>query len=82
MQFKTLITLAGVAAVAVAAPNGKRADEADVSPTLTTHFTTETFTATRVLQSMMTVEPFVTTVTSETTWTVAHTVTRIRPTPK
>ncbi|KAI0689481.1 hypothetical protein C8T65DRAFT_672889 [Cerioporus squamosus] len=76
MQFKSFITLASLAALAVAAPNEVR-DSPDVEATLTTHFTTETFTATRVLQSFRSAEePWVTTITTPTTWTVAHTVTR------
>ncbi|RDX48505.1 hypothetical protein OH76DRAFT_1404780 [Lentinus brumalis] len=75
MQFKLFITLASFAALAVAVPNEKRdAPSGDV--TLTTHFTTETFTATKVLQSFIKKEPWVTTITTPTTWTVAHTVTR------
>ncbi|KAI0773537.1 hypothetical protein C8Q74DRAFT_1368120 [Fomes fomentarius] len=74
MQFKTLLTLVSVAAVASAVPNKR--DDADANLTLTTHFTTETFVATRVLQSFITKEPWVTTLTKDTTWTVAHTVTR------
>ncbi|RPD55151.1 hypothetical protein L226DRAFT_538951 [Lentinus tigrinus ALCF2SS1-7] len=79
MQFKSFITLASLAALAVAAPNEIR-DTPDADLTLTTHFTTETFTATRVLQSFIQKEPWVTTITTDTTWTVAHTVTRPVPT--
>ncbi|KAI1790628.1 hypothetical protein LXA43DRAFT_476227 [Ganoderma leucocontextum] len=82
MQFKTLLTLASFVAVAFAAP----ADPSDASVdagqlSLTTHFTTDTFTATRVLQSIMTQSPFITTLTQTTVWTVEHTVTRAIPTP-
>ncbi|KAM5537774.1 hypothetical protein V8D89_008542 [Ganoderma adspersum] len=80
MQFKTLFAVLSFVAVAFAAP----ADSGDADAeqlTLTTHFTTDTFTATRVLQSMMTQAPFVTTLTQTTVWTVQHTVTRALPTP-
>ncbi|KAI0751883.1 hypothetical protein C8Q80DRAFT_1269051 [Daedaleopsis nitida] len=82
MQFKTLLTIASAAALAVAAPNlGVQKRDDDPTVTLTTHFTTETFVATRILQSFITVQPWVKTITTETTWTVAHTVTRHVPTP-
>ncbi|PIL36358.1 hypothetical protein GSI_00046 [Ganoderma sinense ZZ0214-1] len=81
MQFKTLFALVSFAAVAFAAP----ADPADASAdaeqlSLTTQFTTDTFTATRILQSMMTQAPFITTLTQTTVWTVEHTVTVAAPT--
>ncbi|EIW62367.1 uncharacterized protein TRAVEDRAFT_45188 [Trametes versicolor FP-101664 SS1] len=89
MQFKSLfITLASAAAVAVAAPAGilDAAASVDASSTtanvtLTTALTTDTFTASKVLQSFMKVDPFVTTITTNTVWTVTHSVTRELPPP-
>ncbi|EJF60529.1 hypothetical protein DICSQDRAFT_170976 [Dichomitus squalens LYAD-421 SS1] len=81
MQYKALFVFASFAALASAAP----ADVVDeVSPSddvsLTTHFTTQTFTATRILENMLTTEPYITTISTETVWTVAHTVTSVVPT--
>ncbi|KAJ3004651.1 hypothetical protein NUW54_g4710 [Trametes sanguinea] len=76
MQFKTFITLASVAAVAVAAPSG---ESAAIDNTLTTAVTTNTFTASRLLQSFEPVLPWVTTITTDTVWTVTHTVTVEQP---
>ncbi|OJT07653.1 hypothetical protein TRAPUB_1478 [Trametes pubescens] len=86
MQFKSLfITLASATAVAVAAPAGLSAAvdaSADAAnATLTTALTTDTFTASKVLQSFMKVEPFVTTITTNTVWTVTHSVTQELPPP-
>ncbi|OBZ65440.1 hypothetical protein A0H81_14539 [Grifola frondosa] len=61
MLFKPLFALVSVAAVTFAAP------QAATSPPVST------FTATRILQSFQTVSPFVTTLTSEVTWTVTMT---------
>ncbi|CDO69468.1 hypothetical protein BN946_scf184817.g28 [Trametes cinnabarina] len=72
MQFKAFITLATVAAIAFAAPSGESIATAD---TLTTAVTTNTFTASRLLQSFETVLPWVTTITTDTIWTVTRTAT-------
>ncbi|KAI0771659.1 hypothetical protein BD413DRAFT_613159 [Trametes elegans] len=77
MQFKTLITLASVAAVAVALP---AAESAEATTPLTTQVTTNTFTASKVLESFMLKEPWITTVSTHTVWTVTHTVTKALPT--
>ncbi|KAL1938593.1 hypothetical protein VTO73DRAFT_11408 [Trametes versicolor] len=66
MQFKSFfITLASAAAVAVAAPAGildvaaaVDASSTTANATLTTALTTDTFTASKVLQSFMKVDPF------------------------
>ncbi|KAI0368389.1 hypothetical protein BV20DRAFT_969202 [Pilatotrama ljubarskyi] len=76
MQFKTFLALASVVAVAAAAPS---AESADADKTLTTAFTTDTFTASVILQSFERVEPWVTTITTDTVWTVAHSVTKELP---
>ncbi|EJF60009.1 hypothetical protein BD309DRAFT_853083 [Dichomitus squalens] len=81
MQFKALFALASFVSLALAAPADvvdAATPSADVS--LTTHLTTDTFTATRVLESLMTTRPFITTVVTNTVWTVTHTVTREVPT--
>ncbi|KAI0640617.1 hypothetical protein C8Q79DRAFT_995592 [Trametes meyenii] len=81
MQFKALLTLASVAAVAVAAPqDAAAADSASTTFTLTTALTTNTFTASKVLQIFEQAEPWVTTLTTDTVWTVTHTVTKEKPT--
>ncbi|KAI0655329.1 hypothetical protein C8Q70DRAFT_1057688 [Cubamyces menziesii] len=72
MQFKTFIALASVAAVAFAAPSE---GSADAENTLTTAVTTDTFTASKILQSFEQTLPWVTTITTHTIWTVTHTVT-------
>ncbi|KAH9887654.1 hypothetical protein C8Q73DRAFT_839390 [Cubamyces lactineus] len=76
MQFKTFIALASVAAVAFAAP-AEGSTDADL--TLTTAVTTDTFTASRILQSFEKTVPWVTTITTDTVWTVTHTVTKEAP---
>ncbi|KAI0666084.1 hypothetical protein C8Q78DRAFT_1083333 [Trametes maxima] len=80
MQFKTLLTLASVAAVAVAAPQDAAAADASSTFTLTTALTTNTFTASKVLQIFEQADPWVTTLTTDTVWTVTHTVTKEKPT--
>ncbi|KAI0352458.1 hypothetical protein OH77DRAFT_1428481 [Trametes cingulata] len=76
MQFKTLLALASVVAAAAAEPSG---ESADADQTLTTAFTTDTFTASMLLQSFEPAEPWVTTITTNTIWTVTHSVTKELP---
>ncbi|KAI0820680.1 hypothetical protein BC628DRAFT_1395820 [Trametes gibbosa] len=72
MQIKTFFTLASVAIIASARP----AAEFPENVTLTTAVTTDTFTASKLLQSFMKVDPWVTTITTNTVWIVTQTVTQ------
>ncbi|KAI0640610.1 hypothetical protein C8Q79DRAFT_447210 [Trametes meyenii] len=79
MQFKTAIVIASVAAAALAAPapDVQGSDLSASNFTLTTALTTQTFTASVVLESFQPKEPFVTTISTDDVFTVTRTVTRV-----
>ncbi|KAH9936771.1 uncharacterized protein BXZ73DRAFT_100193 [Epithele typhae] len=81
MQFKTLISLAALVAAATAAPQAAETfDPSTATVSFSSAVTTQTFTASQVLVSLMQVDPFVTTIETTTVWTATRTVTLAVPT--
>ncbi|KAH9918576.1 uncharacterized protein BXZ73DRAFT_105211 [Epithele typhae] len=80
MQFKSLIAVLSLIAVAASAPQAASDNFASANVSLSTGVTTQTFTATQVFQRLMSVPPFVTTITTHTVFTATRTGTFAIPT--